>query len=113
VYAIGFLGPLILLGSFAFRFEMGLDAIWYVLALTSVGFVPVPLVLAFLGWGAVASQAGAVAIGRYAPFPSAEERPTRGPIRESIRQTVLLTRRLRSSRSRSSDPPEDVKAAEE
>jgi Peptidase family M28 len=113
VYAIGFLGPLLLLGSFAFRFEMGLDAIWYVLALTSVGFVPVPLVLAFLGWGAVASQAGAVAIGRYAPFPSAEERPARGPVRESIRQAVLLSRRLRSSRSSSSEPPEEIKAAEE
>ena len=83
------------------------------LALTSVGFVPVPLVLAFLGWGAVASQAGAVAIGRYAPFPSAQERPARGPIRESIRQTVLLTRRLRGGRDRPAEPPEEAQAMEE
>jgi Peptidase family M28 len=113
VYAIGFGGPLILLGSFAFRFEMGLDAPWYVLALTSVGYVPIPLVFAFLGWGAVASQAGAVAIGRYAPFPSAEERPARGPIRESIRQVVLLSRRLRSRRRPTLEPVEDRQAAEE
>jgi hypothetical protein len=113
VYAIGFAGPLMLLGSFALRFDMGLDAIWYVLALTSVGYVPVPLALAFLGWGAVAAQTGAVATGRYAPFPTRQERPARGPIRESIRQTVLLSRRLRAGRSPATEPVEEVEALEE
>jgi Peptidase family M28 len=113
VYAAGFFGPLILLGSFAFRFDMGLDSIWYVIALTSVGYVPVPLVLAFLGWGAVAAQSGAIATGRYAPYPSAAERPERGPIRESIRQVILVSRRLRSRRQQPSEPAEEVKAAEE
>ena len=74
VYAIGFLGPLLLLASFAVRFDMGLDAIWYVIALTAVGYVPVPLVLAFLAWGAAAGQVGAVAIGTYAPYPDVSER---------------------------------------
>jgi hypothetical protein len=95
VYALGFLGPLVLLGSFAFRFELGLDAPWYLLALTSVGYVPIPLVIAFLGWGAVAGQAGAVALGRYAPYPAPHERPARGPLRESVRQVILLARRTR------------------
>lgn len=95
-YAVGFIGPLLLLGSFAFRYEFGLDAVWYVIALTSVGFVPVPLVLAFLAWGAAAAQVGAIATGRYTPYPAADERPRRGPIRESIRQAVLFTRRARS-----------------
>ena len=36
VYAIGFVGPLLLLGSFAFRYEFGFDALWYLVALTSV-----------------------------------------------------------------------------
>jgi Peptidase family M28 len=113
VYAIGFTGPLILLGSFAFRFDMGLDGIWYLLALTSVGYVPITLALAFLGWGAVASQVGALATGRYAPFPSAQERPARGPIRESIRQVVLFSRRLRSVRRETSEPVEEPQALEE
>ena len=69
-----------------------------VVALTSVGFVPVALVLSFLVWGAAAAQVGTVAAGRYAPYPAADERPRRGPIRESIRQTVLLTRRMRAPR---------------
>jgi len=98
VYAVGFVGPLLLLGSFAFRYAFGLDAIWYVIALTSVGFVPVPLVLAFLGWGAAAAQTGTIAFGRYAPYPAADQRPRRGPIRESIRQAVLLSRRMRTGR---------------
>jgi len=113
VYALGFAGPLILLASFAFRFQMGLDALWYVLALTSVGYVPVPLVFAFLAWGAVAAQAGALATGRYAPYPAAYERPKRGPVRESIRQVILLTRRLRSERVRATEPVEEAEALEE
>ncbi|MGH3038534.1 MAG: M28 family peptidase [Gaiellaceae bacterium] len=94
VYVLGFTGPLLLLASFAFRFEMGLDAIWYLLALTSVGYVPVPLVIAFLAWGAAAAQVGAVTLGMYAPYPDVSER-TRGPIRETARQAVLARRRAR------------------
>jgi hypothetical protein len=99
-FAIGFVGPLLLLGSFAFRYGFGFDALWYVTALTSVGYVPLLLVLAFLAWGAAASQVGTVAIGRYAPYPAADERPPRGPIRESIRQGVLLSRRMRAPSTR-------------
>jgi hypothetical protein len=113
LYALGFAGPLILIASFAFRFQMGLDALWYVLALTSVGYVPVPLVFAFLAWGAVAAQAGALATGRYAPYPAVHERPKRGPVRESIRQVILLTRRLRSERVRATEPVDEAEALEE
>ena len=113
VYILGFAGPLVLLASFAFRFHMGFDALWYVLALTSVGYVPVPLVFAFLAWGAVAAQAGALATGRYAPYPASHERPRRGPVRESIRQVILLNRRLRSERARSAEPVEEAEALEE
>jgi Peptidase family M28 len=93
--AAGFAGPLLLLGSFAFRFDLGVDALWYVVALTSVGLVPVPLVLAFLAWGAAASQVGAVALGRYAPYPDVSERSARGPLREAVRRAILLSRRAR------------------
>jgi hypothetical protein len=103
LFAAGFVGPLLLLGSFAFRYQLGLDAIWYLIALTSVGFVPIALVFAFLAWGAAAAQVGAVAIGRYAPYPAADERPRRGPIRESIRQVVLLSRQMRGRRRRTDD----------
>ena len=113
VFALGFLGPLVLLGSFAVRFELGLDAPWYLLALTSVGYVPIPLVAAFLAWGAVATQTGALALGRYTPYPAAYERPRRGPIRESIRQVVLLSRRVRAQRRRRDEPEEAAEAVEE
>jgi Peptidase family M28 len=94
VYALGFLGPLVLFASFATRFDMGLDAIWYLLALTAVGYVPVPLVLAFLFWGAAAGQVGAVALGTYAPYPDVAER-TPGLLREAGRQAILAVRRSR------------------
>jgi len=94
VYALGFAGPLLLLASFAIRFDMGIDAVWYVLALTAVGYVPVPLVVAFLAWGAAAGQVGAVALRTYAPYPEVSER-TPGPFREAGRQAILAVRRSR------------------
>jgi hypothetical protein len=112
LYLVGFAGPLALLGSFALRYDLGLDAIWYVLALGSIGFVPLPLVVAFLGWGAAAAQVGAVAVGRYAPFPDASERPARGPLREGVRQLVLLSRRARRRHLRLVDAAESDQHAE-
>jgi peptidase M28-like protein len=106
VYAIGFLGPLLLLASFASRFDMGFDAIWYVIALTAVGYVPVPLVLAFLAWGAAAGQVGAVAVGTYAPYPDVSER-TPGPLRGAGRQAILAVRRSRRRHLVAVDSQED------
>jgi hypothetical protein len=37
----------------------------------------------------------ALAGRRYAPYPSAAERPPRGPIRQTIRRIVLAQRRRR------------------
>jgi hypothetical protein len=107
VYALGFVGPLLLIGSFAFRFDMGFDALWYLIALTSVGYVPLPLLLAFLAWGAAAAQVGAVVARRYAPYPEAAERP-RGPIREATRQGVLVWRRSRGRHLRAVGEPPDA-----
>jgi hypothetical protein len=103
-YAAGFAGPALLLGSFALRYDLGLDAFWYLAALGSLGYVPATLLVAALTWGAVAAQVGSLAMGRYAPYPGAEERPVRGPIRELIRHAVLLTRARRPEvDARSSD----------
>jgi hypothetical protein len=94
--AIGFVGPLLLLGSFAFRYEFGFDALWYLVALTSVGFVPVA--------SSSASSRGERRPLRSAAVAAAATRlSVRGraaaarPIRESIRQTVLLSRRMRAT----------------
>jgi hypothetical protein len=96
LWTVGLAGPLVLLASFAFRFDLGFDAPWYVAALAAVGYVPLPLLLAFLLWGAAAGQLAAIAFGRYAPYPERSERPARGPIREAIRQMVFLGRRRRT-----------------
>ena len=93
LYAVGFVGPLLLVISIAVRLGTGVDAIWYLVALVSVGYVTVPLILAALAWAAAAQQMGAIAFGRYAPYPPAEERPERGPIRETIQRGRRLARR--------------------
>jgi Peptidase family M28 len=91
VLAAGLAGPFILLASFSWRFELGADAPWYVAQLVAVGYVPLPAVAIGLAWLAAAGQLAAITTGRYAPYPSARERPPRGPLRELIRRLLLLT----------------------
>jgi hypothetical protein len=105
VFAAGFLGPVVLIGSFAVRFELGWDAPWYLLALVATGYVAPPLLVATLVWAAVAGQVGALAVGRYAPYPAPHERPARGPLREAVRRTVLATRRRRRTAGTTEAPP--------
>jgi hypothetical protein len=90
VLGLGFLGPAILLGSFAWRFELGFDAPWYVLELVAIGYVPLPAIVIALGWFAAAGQLAAIATGRYAPYPEARERPPRGPLRQLVGRVLGL-----------------------
>ena len=84
VLLAGLLGPALLLGSFAWRYNLGFDAPWYLLELAAIGHVPLPAIAITLGWLAAAGQLSAIAAGRYAPYPDARERPPRGPIRQVI-----------------------------
>jgi hypothetical protein len=92
---LGFAGPALLLGSLAFRFGLGLDAPWYLASLLAVDYVTLPSLLITLAWLAAAAQLSALAVGRYAPYPAAAERPPRGPLRELVRRTVLAVRARR------------------
>jgi hypothetical protein len=95
VLAVGFLGPAWLIGSFAVRYGLGWDAPWYLLELRAVGYLPFAIVPVAVAWLASAAQLTALTAGRYAPYPSANERPRLGPIRSVIRRTVLTTRARR------------------
>jgi hypothetical protein len=89
VLALGLTGPLLLLASFAWRFELGADAPAYLVHLLALGYVPLPSIAIALAWLAAAGQLAAVSAGRYAPYPSARERPPRGPIRQLVRSVLL------------------------
>ena len=101
VLAAGFLGPFLLFASFALRYHTGLDTPWYLAELTSAGYVDLATVLIAVAWFAAAGQMTALAAGRYAPYPSARERPPRGPLREAVRRTVLTVRAARKRGSTS------------
>jgi hypothetical protein len=95
----GFLGPLLLVGSLALRYDLGLDAPWYLGELAATGYVRLPALVIAVGWLASAGQMAALAAGRYAPYPNAEERPPRGPLRETVRRVVLTVRDTRKRAS--------------
>jgi hypothetical protein len=93
VFLVGLLGPAYLVWSFATHDGLGWDAPWYVLKLFAVGYAPLPLFVVGLGWLAAAGQLAALAAERYAPYPTRQERPRRGPLRELIRTLVLAQRK--------------------
>jgi hypothetical protein len=95
VLVAGLAGPALLLGSFAARLDLGFDAFWYLTTLVSLGYVEPLAVGVALAWTAAAAQLAALAVRRYAPYPSASERPPRGPIREVVRHAVLAVRARR------------------
>jgi Peptidase family M28 len=99
VLAGGCLGPLLLVGSLALRYGLGLDAPWYLAELAAVGYVKLPTLVIAAAWLAAAGQMAALTVGRYAPYPSARERPPRGPLRETVRWGVLTVRAARRRES--------------
>jgi hypothetical protein len=101
--AAGLLGPFVLVGSFMFRFGLGLDAPWYLAELVAINYVSIVAFLLVLCWLAGAAQLSAIAAGRYAPYPTAAERPPRGPIRNTIRVLILASR---TRRTRTTDEQE-------
>jgi hypothetical protein len=100
VLLLGFAGPALLVWSFATRYGLGLDAPWYLAWLYSLHYAPAPGFLIALAWAAGAGQLVALSAGRYAPYPSAAERPPRGPVRETVRRIVLARRRHASEAAR-------------
>jgi hypothetical protein len=74
VLVAGFTGPLLLLGSLGLRFDLGFDAPWYLIQLAAVGYVPLPALGLAILWTAAAAQLSVLALSRYAPYPSREER---------------------------------------
>src|SRR5262249_37733001 len=97
-WVAGLVGPALLVWEFANRFGLGFDAPWYLLQLAATGRVPFIVLLLFVVWAAAAGQLAALAAGRYAPYPQADERPPLGPIRRTIRRAVLASRARRRDR---------------
>jgi len=96
----GLAGPVLLLGSFATRLDLGLDAPWYLAELAVVGYVPLASVLIVCVWVAVGAQLTALAAGRYTPYPDVSERPSTGPLRAILGQVAVAARDRRLTHPR-------------
>jgi hypothetical protein len=99
VLVVGLAGPALLVGSFATRFGLGWDVFWYLAELRAISYVPFIVMPLLVIWLAATAQLAALATGRYAPYPAAEELPPRGPLRRVLRAAVIgvRTRRRRTS----------------
>ena len=95
LFVAGLFGPALLVGSFAWRYGLGLDAPWYLLELVGVGYVKLAGFAIALVGTAAACQLAAGAAGRYAPYPDASERGPRGPFRELVRSVAVGVRSRR------------------
>ena len=89
---LGLIGPALALLVLARALGLGIDVIPYTLRLFTSGYASSATAVVLLGWAAVAGQLGALASGRYAPYPSREQRP-RGPLRRAVRRFHLSRRR--------------------
>lgn len=88
VFVIGLLGPI--LGLSLLGHELGLsvlDTVLYVIGLFTVGYLPLSSALLGIVWAAAATQLGALALGRYAPYAAGMEPPPAGPIRRLAART--------------------------
>jgi hypothetical protein len=104
LFALGLIGPAIILLSLAWRYGLGFDAPWYLLELVGIGYIsPLAFFLALAGVAA-AAQLAMNAAGRYAPYPDASERGPRGPFRELVRALVLGARARRRPVERAAAP---------
>lgn len=85
VYLLGLAGPvagLVLLGR---QLELSSpDTALYVVGLITVGYLPLKAALLGLTWIAAASQLGALAFDRYAPYAGGSEPPPPGPLRRLV-----------------------------
>jgi hypothetical protein len=96
LFALGLVGPAIILLSLGWRYGLGLDAPWYLVLLVVIGYIKTTPVLIVLAASAAASQLATIAAGRYAPYPDAADRRRLGPIRMLIRTLVLGVRARRT-----------------
>jgi hypothetical protein len=104
-FAVGLLGPALVLVSFALRFHLGFDAPWYVGELAALGYVSFATLVITAVFAAAAAQVAALSVGRYAPYPDVRERPPLGPARRLMRRVVLTTRARRRAREGASGEP--------
>ena len=91
--ALGLAGPAVVVVSLAVRFELGLDAPWYLLVLGGVGRLPLAGIALALAWCAAFAQLVALETGRYVPYPRPHERDL-GPFRRTLRAVVRARRPL-------------------
>lgn len=94
LFALGLAGPVLALLVLGAELDLGpLDAALYAAELATVGYVSAVSILFVLAWATAASQLGALAIGRYAPYAAGAEPPPPGVVLSTTRALAGRKRR--------------------
>jgi hypothetical protein len=94
LFALGLAGPVLALLVLGAELDLGpLDAALYAAELATVGYVSAVSILFVLAWATAASQLGALAIGRYAPYAAGAEPPPPGVVFSTTRALAGRKRR--------------------
>ena len=77
-----------------------MDGPLYVAGLATLGYLPFSNALLAAAWAAAATQLGALAFGRYAPYAGGAEAPPPGPLRRALGRLARATRARGYARAR-------------
>lgn len=95
----GLLGPFLIYWELASRLHLGLSVVWYVSELAAVGYIKLPFLIVATILAAAAAQLAALSVGRYAPYPAADERPEATLPRRIARGVALLSQNWSEARA--------------
>jgi len=97
--AAGLLGPFLIYWELASRLHLGLSVIWYMSELAAVGYIKLPFLIVATIFAAATAQLAALSVGRYAPYPAADERPDTTLPRRIARRVALLSQHWSEARA--------------
>jgi hypothetical protein len=79
--------------------HLGLSVIWYMSELAAVGYIKLPFLIVATIFAAATAQLAALSVGRYAPYPAADERPDTTLPRRIARRVALLSQHWSEARA--------------
>lgn len=97
--AAGLFGPFLIYLELASRLHLGLSVVWYMSELAAVAYIKLPFLIVATILAAATAQLSALSVGRYAPYPTSDERPEAALPRRIARRIDRLSQNWSEARA--------------